>query len=870
MPGWLKKRKRHRLISIVLFVPMLILPTVILTESSLVGDHRPGAAAAGLHSPATISLTPGWSLVSIPEVPDDNDPAAVLASIAGRYSRVYVYDGCDAADPWKLYDPADPPASDLTAIDHRMGFWIEMTAAGTLSVSGARPTSTSIQVCQGWNLIGYPLGQARPVAEALASIAGKYTRVLAYDPDWAGLWKMYNAAVLGPANDLQVLEPGRGYWVYATEDVTLVINEPGEKSNPDLLNSVVISGVVRDCLTGAGVAGEEVRIRQIPSVVTMTAEDGSYSLVARLALPAEYTIEIRHPRYYSPRTQTTGVIQPPARGPAQVTVNFAGEHCQPPKTPITLTPTATPTSAPSSTPTATPTNTPTPTATDTATPTATITPTPEQPTPTRTRTPTATDTPTPTATDTATPTATITPTPEQPTPTRTRTPTATDTATPTATDTATPTATFTPTPEQPTPTRTRTPTATDTATPTATDTATPTATFTPTPEQPTPTRTRTPTATDTPTPTPTDTATPTPTDTATPTATFTPTPTITPTPGTCKLGVELHLFNFVPGGVGRIPVTLSVPEPRSVWAVNCGEAGGQLVTVSPDGRTAVCLTSRMQFGQGEYRNGRFNLNFTNFDCGGGASVTFSDRSEPAEATQNQHQLRYCAHKRAGDEATTPGVCGGSFRFVELSAGDFTGVGVPFADVKRDIKATLLPTPTPTPAPRMLAPAGRAVLRDDVSALTIRAKAGVENPVSGYVVTGEIVEVLEGPRQVGPSPWFRIRNLDTGVEGWVNGNYLETLGPPAEGLEEAPPVATPAEGLQVGGRARLRPGEPGLNIRTGPGIDYPVIDFVRPEDILLLQDGPETVASDPWYAILDESREVEGWVNGRYLVPWRNP
>jgi hypothetical protein len=190
--------------------------------------HVPPVVPAGPFGPLDVPLALGWNLISVPEVPSDTSPAVVLASIAGKYNLVYAYDGCDAADPWKLYDPtAPPPASDLTAIDHKIGFWIDMTAAGTLNVAGTQPTSTSIRLCRGWNLIGYPLARTQPVAQALASIAGKYTLVFAYDPtDPTDPWQVYDVSVPAWANDLQVMEPGRGYWVKATEDVTLVIAEP--------------------------------------------------------------------------------------------------------------------------------------------------------------------------------------------------------------------------------------------------------------------------------------------------------------------------------------------------------------------------------------------------------------------------------------------------------------------------------------------------------------------------------------------------------------------------------------------------------------------------------------------------------------------
>jgi hypothetical protein len=45
-----------------------------------------------------------------------------------------------------------------------------------LPSDGTLLASTSIGLCVGWNLIGFPAAQARPVRNALASIEGKYAR----------------------------------------------------------------------------------------------------------------------------------------------------------------------------------------------------------------------------------------------------------------------------------------------------------------------------------------------------------------------------------------------------------------------------------------------------------------------------------------------------------------------------------------------------------------------------------------------------------------------------------------------------------------------------------------------------------------------
>jgi RHS repeat-associated protein len=176
---------------------------------------------------ADIPLFTGWNLISIPEEPPDTDPAIVLASIEGSFNHVYAYDGCDAVDPWKLYDPADPAASDLVEIDHKIGLWVEITTEGNLEVDGTPPDSTDIQLCEGWNLIGFPLNQELPIRGALSSIDGKYRRVFAYDPlDMVDPWEVYDVVAPDWASDLQTMEPGRGYWILAIEDVTLTIGEP--------------------------------------------------------------------------------------------------------------------------------------------------------------------------------------------------------------------------------------------------------------------------------------------------------------------------------------------------------------------------------------------------------------------------------------------------------------------------------------------------------------------------------------------------------------------------------------------------------------------------------------------------------------------
>jgi hypothetical protein len=158
-----------------------------------------------------INLTPGWNLISLNKQPEDTNISKVLESIAGQYVSVWAYiDGS-----WKVYDPNNPGFSDLTIMEAGGGYWINMTAYATLSVTGSGPL-TSCSLTKDWNLVGYNSSTSQGVADALASIAGKYVSVWAY---MNGNWKVYDPNNPG-FSDLTTMEPGYGYWINATESCT--------------------------------------------------------------------------------------------------------------------------------------------------------------------------------------------------------------------------------------------------------------------------------------------------------------------------------------------------------------------------------------------------------------------------------------------------------------------------------------------------------------------------------------------------------------------------------------------------------------------------------------------------------------------------
>jgi hypothetical protein len=84
-------------------------------------------------------------------------------------------------------------------------------------------TSTEVPIyASGWNLIAYPIPETRPVITALQSISGTYGMVYAYEPgDLSDPWKLFAPDVPAWVNDLDYLEFGHGYWISATQPITL-------------------------------------------------------------------------------------------------------------------------------------------------------------------------------------------------------------------------------------------------------------------------------------------------------------------------------------------------------------------------------------------------------------------------------------------------------------------------------------------------------------------------------------------------------------------------------------------------------------------------------------------------------------------------
>jgi hypothetical protein len=90
-----------------------------------------------------------------------------------------------------------------------------MFSSGNLEIKGS-PAAKSVNLKEGWNLVSYPSSKAASVATALSSIAGKYIVIYSYDTSAAA----YKGYAPGMLEELSTIEPGKGYWIFATQSAT--------------------------------------------------------------------------------------------------------------------------------------------------------------------------------------------------------------------------------------------------------------------------------------------------------------------------------------------------------------------------------------------------------------------------------------------------------------------------------------------------------------------------------------------------------------------------------------------------------------------------------------------------------------------------
>jgi parallel beta-helix repeat protein len=209
-------------------------PYVIDVDSQ---DHYPLMSLNGtVYPPATFSIpvVEGWNLISIPWIPNDSSlPNAFLDMVGDTtWDKVQWYDPLDTTDHWRSYCTCwMPQLNDLADVNHTMGVWLHVASAGDgcINVSGLQPSTISIPLYAGWNLVGYPSLIQKPVSEALVGTG--YDSVEGFNAS-----DPYRTSVL-PGS--YAMKPGEGYWVHVPFDTVWLVNwDENSDTTPPTVNFI--------------------------------------------------------------------------------------------------------------------------------------------------------------------------------------------------------------------------------------------------------------------------------------------------------------------------------------------------------------------------------------------------------------------------------------------------------------------------------------------------------------------------------------------------------------------------------------------------------------------------------------------------------
>ena len=183
-----------------------------LTWGVLAGIVFCGLFITSAVADTTVSLEQGWNLISVPKVLSSghNTAATVFASVDTGGHSIWKYSA--QTQTWvKVYPD--------TLIQPLEGIFIFSTAKITLPLDFSTDpvmVPPTRQIYQGWNLIGFSGTTPATARDTLISLNNKWSQVLGYD----AARQVYETQIIsgggGAFSDSRILNPAKGYWLYAT------------------------------------------------------------------------------------------------------------------------------------------------------------------------------------------------------------------------------------------------------------------------------------------------------------------------------------------------------------------------------------------------------------------------------------------------------------------------------------------------------------------------------------------------------------------------------------------------------------------------------------------------------------------------------
>jgi hypothetical protein len=166
----------------------------------------------------THALNKGWNMISTPLILSNTTIVDALRTINDTLIIAQYYDILDSNDPWK-----DTLIGDFDKINNSMAFWLYLESSDFLFTCGIVPNSTSIPLYSGWNLVGYPSFRNQSLLNTLNGVSWKAVQFYESSNISKSLWMHNNSAKPSLMNDIIEMKTGQGYWIYVTDDSTLIV-----------------------------------------------------------------------------------------------------------------------------------------------------------------------------------------------------------------------------------------------------------------------------------------------------------------------------------------------------------------------------------------------------------------------------------------------------------------------------------------------------------------------------------------------------------------------------------------------------------------------------------------------------------------------
>jgi hypothetical protein len=218
-----------------LYILVAILIVTSATNNFLVNSYmdsltgravtNTGTLSIGVFSPCTITLQPGWNLISICSNASNTSLLAVLNPISSQYSLVKEWNYTTQA--FMTYHPSSP-SPPFTHFDLNKSYFIlyNGSTATAFSVSGSEFPSINITLLPNWTTPTYPYIFVADMFKYLATITGDYSLVKKWNSTTQGFVTYSPMMVTPPFQNISVGE-GQFILVNNTLGTVLVYNKSG-------------------------------------------------------------------------------------------------------------------------------------------------------------------------------------------------------------------------------------------------------------------------------------------------------------------------------------------------------------------------------------------------------------------------------------------------------------------------------------------------------------------------------------------------------------------------------------------------------------------------------------------------------------------